>query len=204
MNQKQAKVVQSRLTRKEVSITLQEIKTYVAQTRPGVEEFEEAELSTIVDELLLSSNPQSQSLAVNGELPVDEIVPVDEVTKSAMSVAQKQELITQVATALDVSLSVTQVQEISQKMNWAMSDRTNVKQRIQAAIVAWIDYQTDQDLRQTNEMMQAVEGHLATKLQESNQHFSNKAQQLSTRVGQAVEQFRATETEVLSFFQIPG
>ena len=131
-----------------------------------------------------------------------EIVSVS--TNDELSHTQKQTLIQQVASTLEVNLSVDQVKKISQKMDWSLSDRTLLKDRIQSAIVAWIDYQIEQDKQQTDDMMQEVEEHLVTKLQESNQHFDSKAREFSNRIEEAREKFRATETELLDLFKIPS
>ena len=183
---KEAKIIQSRLSRKGVTISLAQIREHVASNYAGAEaDLTEEQISEIVQKL---SESTAISVASKGEL----------------SEKEKQSFIQQTASSLDINLSLEEIKGISQKMDWAMSDRTSLKKRVQDAIIAWVDYQIDQDKRQTDDMMREVEGHLNTRLLESNEHFNNSARQFSGRVGDAIEKFRATETEILGLFKIPS
>ncbi|WP_414755586.1 hypothetical protein [Anabaena sp. CCY 9910] len=181
---KEAKVIQSRLSRKGVTLSLAQIREHIAEKYDQAEMAEDV-ISKIVEDLAGSS----------------EMVPIE---KSELSHTQKQTLIQQVASTLDINLSLEQITGISKKMNWALSDRASLKERVRDAIIAWVDYQIEQDKRQTDEMMREVEGHLVTRLQESNQHFNNRARDFSERVSDAVEKFRTTETEILDLFKVPN
>ena len=183
MSQNQAKVIQSRLKNRGKKFTLEQLRTYIF-THYHDEELTEDQMSAIVEKLSGSS-----------------MVPVG---ADELSHSQKQALIQQVASALEVALPIEQIKQISQKIDWAIASRVSLKDQIQAAIIAWVDYQIDQDNRQTDEMMQAVESHLTMRLQESNQHFNHKAFQFSKQVDEAVEKFRTTEAEILSIFKIPS
>jgi pantothenate synthetase len=188
--EKQLKLIQSRLTRKQVPVSLPQIRKHITDTRPGIEEFEfdEAELATIVDELLSTFS---------------QMVPV-EPTDSTLSQRDKQELIQQVASTLDVQIPVNEIKLISQKMNWALSDRASLKEKIKSAIIAWIDHHIDQDFQETDSLIEDVQNHLASKLNESNRHFTQKAERFSLDVEKAVNNFRTTEATVLGFFKIPS
>jgi hypothetical protein len=191
MNQNQVKLIQSRLKSRGARFTLEAIRTFIF-TNYHDEELTEDQISAIVEKMLSE---------------LSEIVPASvetEPTDSTLSLREKQELIEQVASTLDINLPVQEIKSISQKMDWALSDRASLKDRIKSAIIAWIDYHVDQDLEDTDSLIQEVQGHLATKLQQSNRHFTQKAEDFSLEVTKAVEHFRATEATVLSFFQIPS
>ena len=183
---KEAKIIQSRLSRKGVTISLAQIREYVASNHAGTEaDLTEERISEIVQEL-------SESTAILLA------------SKSELSERQKQSFIEQTASSLDINLSLEEIKGISQKMDWALNDRASLKKRVQDGIIAWVDYQIKQDKQQTDNMMREVEEHLVTRLQETNEHFNNSARQFSGRVGDAIEKFRATEEKILGLFKIPG
>lgn len=184
MNQNQVKIVQSRLKNRGKKFTLEQIRTYILANYHD-EELTDDQMSAIVDHLT-----GGEALALSNA--------------SELSQAQKQTLIQQVASTLNIDLPIEQIREISQQMNWALSDRASLKERVQSAIIAWVNYQIEQDKQQTDEMMREVESHLATKLQESNEHFTHSAQRFSRRVSEAVGKFRTTETELLDLFKVPS
>ncbi|ACC81175.1 hypothetical protein [Nostoc punctiforme] len=186
MNQNKIKVIQTRLKNRGKRFTLDQIRKHIIVSNYADVEPTENLISKIVDELSGSS----------------EIVPAS--TNDELSHTQKQTLIQQVASTLEVSLSVEEVQSISQKMDWVLSDRASLKDRIKSAIVAWVDYQVDQDLQQTDEMMQEVEQYLVTRLQEANQHFNSKATAFSGRIEEARDKFRTTEAKILNLFKVPS
>ncbi|MBD2489044.1 hypothetical protein [Aulosira sp. FACHB-615] len=184
MNQNQVKAIQSRLSSRGQKFTLGQIREHIAANYDD-EELSQEQISEIVDKLSGSS----------------EMVPAG---AGELSNFQKKSLIKEIAVELNLNLSFEQIKDISQKMNWALSDRTSLKERIQSAMIAYIDYQVDQDLRQTDEMMQEVTTHLSQRLQESNQHFNNKASEFSQQINGAVEKFRTTEAEILDLFKVPS
>jgi uncharacterized protein YoxC len=181
---REAKIIQSRLTRKGQSFSLAQIKRHISDKYPE-NELTEENISKIVDELL----PQSK-LAVT--------------KTNELSHTQKQTLIQEIASSLDVNLSIDQIKQVSQKMDWALSDRASLRGQIKSAIIAWIDYQLAEDMQQTDDLMQEVEDHFVSKLQESNERFNNKARKFSDRVNESVENFRNTKTEILNLFKIPS
>ncbi|HYX18314.1 MAG TPA: hypothetical protein VE944_28905 [Nostoc sp.] len=193
MNQNQIKVIQSRLKNRGKKFTLEYLRTYVLVDYRD-EELTEDQISAIVDKLSGSDALELANTALSGT----------DSSASELSQTQRQTLIQQVASTIDVSLPVEQIKLISQKMDWAISDRASLKTQIQSAIVAWINHQIDQDKQQTDEMMQEVEQHFVTKLQEGNDHFDDKTRAFSIHVGQARDKFRATEAEILDFFKISG
>ncbi|MEH1822166.1 MAG: hypothetical protein V7L31_24335 [Nostoc sp.] len=184
MNQNQIKAIQSRLKSRNQKFTLEQLRTYIF-THYHDEELTEDQMSVIVEKLSASS----------------EMVPTG---AGELSHAQKKTLIQQVASTLDVSLPIEQIKSISQKMDWAISDRAELKTRIQSAIIAWVDHQIEQDKRQTDDIMQQVETHLIAGLEESNEHFSGKTRAFSRRVEEARDKFRDSEAEILSLFKVPS
>ncbi len=184
MNNNQVKVIQSRLKNRGKKFTLEQIRTHILIDYHD-EDLTEEQMSAIVEKL----SPSSEMVPVNaGEL----------------SQSQKQTLIQQVASTVDVALPIEQIQQISQKMDWAISDRASLKDRIQSAIIAWVNHQVEQDKQETDEMIQQVEEHFVAKLQEGNDYFGDKTHQFSKRIEEARDKFRTSETEILSLFKVPG
>lgn len=183
MNDKQAKVIQTRLKTRGSEYSLAQIREHVGGNYDS-DELTESQVSEIVQQLTGSS-----------------LAPVD---SGDISYSQKQTLVQQVATSLELDLPVDHIREISQQMNWALSDRSTMKQRIKAAIIAWVNHQVEKDQEETNKIMEEVEGALVAGLESSNQHFKQRSQDFSRRVDAAVEKFRTTEAEVLDLFQVPN
>ncbi len=182
---KQVKLIQSRLSRLGVKVSLAEIREHIAVSYNG-DELTPEQISAIVEELSSSST----KLAT--------------VKKSQLSQTEKRALVQQVASSLEIELPVEEIREISQKLNWTISDRASLKEQIGGAIIAWVDYQIDKDKQQTDEMFEDVETHLSTRLNESNQHFKQRTAELSSQLGVVTEKFCATRTEILDLFQIPN
>ena len=182
---KEAKIIQSRLSRRGVSVNLSEIREHLASNGYSDSALSEDQISQVVESFLPTG-----------------IVPADE--PGSLSQEKKQEFIQQVASNLDISLSLDNVKEISQKLDWALSDRASIKSRIQAAIIAWIDFKVDQDKLDTDRLIQSAENHFSEKMQQAALHFDQKTSDFSNRVGQSVKQFRSQEDRFLNLFKIPG
>lgn len=177
------KAIQQRLSRKGLSLSIAQIKEYLLGQYP--EEVPLDDVPKIVDELLA--------------LYAQKIV----LAEQSLTEVEKSELIGEVATTLSVNLSLKQIQEISQGIDWVTTSRKARIEEIESAIIAWIDYRVEQDVQQTDKMIGRIESHLSARLQENNKHFAASVQAFSNRVDKAVESFRTTEAEILELFKIP-
>ncbi|MDZ8138859.1 MAG: hypothetical protein RM049_26745 [Nostoc sp. DedQUE04] len=193
MNQNQIKVIQSRLKSRNKKFTLEQIRTYVL-TNYHDEELTEDQILAIVDKL---SGSDARGLA---NTALSKIVPAD--TSNDLSQVERQGMIEQVASTLEIDLSVEQVKRISSDMDWALSDRAALKKQICTAIIAWADHKFNEDATSTDEMMEEVEAHFLSRLKENNQHFNRKVNEFSGEVSKAINKFRTTEAEVLDLFKI--
>jgi hypothetical protein len=179
------KTIQSRLSRKGVTFSLAQIREYLEQNGYPQSDLTDEQVTQIVD-----------NLSPAGIIPATE--------SASLTQQEKQNFIQEVASNLQINLSLDNVKEISQKLDWAFNDRTSLKAKIQQAIIAWIDFKAGQDKQQTDELIETTQQYFSQRMAESGEYFNTRATDFSKGLEESVHQFRATEDKFLELFKIPG
>jgi hypothetical protein len=133
----QVKLIQARLARKDVPMTSAQIREYLANSRPEVTEFDEAELSKIVEELSASV---AMVPAMDNEILTTTDEPLLPPTESTLTISEKQELVAETAQQIGVTLLGSEIKQIAQSIASGFDSREQLFNEVTNAIVAFVEY----------------------------------------------------------------
>lgn len=181
------KVIQSRLSRKNVQASLGEIREYIAENYGDTEINEEMMKSCIEH---FTKAPLAAST-------------------SDITVTQKQELIGAVAKEIDVAIPVEAITKIANSIDWAIESRAQLMQELRVAVRAWANHKLEQasqlgeQLRQeTEQFFGEIKDTISTAVEEDNRNFETQAESLSNEVNKALSSFRNSKAAILERFKI--
>ena len=183
----QAKVIQSRLSRKKVSLSQPEIKAYVESKHPDVEQLTPEQLDEVTVELIEKHSVKSLSVPSAPNLTVVADAP------SSLTHEQQEESIQKVAKEIDIALPIEAIKSIAGAVNWVLADR----EQIRVEIRRWVDNKLALDARSSEEMFNNLETEFSQKLNENNQNFNARAGKFQQLLAAREDEFRSQVATIL-------
>jgi gas vesicle protein len=200
------KVIQSRLSRRGVNLSLEEIREALRELAvPGIAsnygdvEVTDEMVSEIVQSLTggaITANESAIELA-SEEKP--ELVTTPE---------EKEKIIASVAKEIDISLPVAAIKQIATSIDWAIASRSDLMKQLKVAIQSWAEHkvaQMSEELnKETDELLGTISQTISDSVESDNEHFSRKVKTLQSEIAQRIEAFRSSQAAILGIFKVPN
>lgn len=184
------KVVQSRLKRRGVEVSSEEIRNAIAST------YGDCEDSQITEEMVVQVVEKFLS-TLTVKAP------------STIALSEQEKLITSVASDIDVSLPIEAIGQIATSIDWAIQSRSALMQELRSAIRAWSKqkleeaHKISEDIRnETNQLFAEASSTINEAIAADNEQFTQQAQALKNQMSTAVEKFRSSQKAILDIFKI--
>lgn len=202
-----SKRIQSRLTRKGISVSLSEIREQVNILIPDLENITDDDLNNVISYFM----SQKSALATTNNPDIIEIEnsPVEEEKpssdfKSVLATTPKSELVSQTANSLNIELSTTEIEAIATNFTTSSDDFTTTLEELKNAILAFIAHKVSTNNQIISNTINEIYQTATDGFESNNAHLNNGLSQLNTALNQQSADFKSRLKNTLAKFQIPA
>lgn len=200
-----SKRIQSRLTRKGLSVSLPEIREQVNKLIPDLDNLTDSDLNNVINHFMnqqsaLTTTDDSNIIEVENN-PVEDAV---EEQKPALATTTKNELVSQAANSLNIELSTTEIENIATNFNASSDDFTTTLEELKSAILAFINHKVATNNLIITNTINEIYSVASDGFESNNQHLNNGLNQLNKALNQQSSDFKSRLKNTLAKFQIPA
>lgn len=180
------KTIQTRLSRRGVSISREAIRGAIAPLYP---EGMEIDIDAATEHILSKPAPKGKESV-------------------AITTQEKEEMVVNAAQAIEIDLPIEAIKQIASSIDFAINSRSELLQQLRTAITKWGEEkvreanQLSQKItEETEEIFSEVSGKVNQALQENNRQIEARSQEFVASVNQSVEAFRRDQAKILEIFK---
>lgn len=200
-----SKRIQSRLTRKGLSVSLSEIREQVNVLIADINNLTDTDLNNVINHFM---NQQSALTTANeSTIIVEEQTPVEEQIeeqKNQLATTTKNELVSQTASSLNIELSTTEIENIATNFNASSDDFTTTLEELKSAILAFIAHKVNANNLMISNTINQIYDTATAGFESNNQHLNNGLNQLNQALNRQSSDFKSRLKNTLTKFQIPA
>lgn len=202
-----AKRIQSRLTRKGISVSLSEIREQVNLLISDLDNVTDTDLNNVINHFMsqqaaLTTTNDSDIIEVENS-PAEEEKPTTDL-KSELATAPKSELVATAANSLNIELSTTEIENIATNFNASSDDFTTTLEELKSAILAFINHKVATNNLMISNTINEIYQTATDGFESNNAHLNNGLSQLNTALNQQSADFKSRLKNTLAKFQIPA
>ena len=202
-----AKRIQSRLTRKGLSVSLSEIREQVNVLIPDLDNATDTDLNNVINYFMSQQSalvPADNSTIIEVEnSPVVEEKPRTDL-KSELATTTKSELVSQTANSLNVELSTVEIEAIADNFTTSSDDFTTTLEELKNAILAFIAHKVNTNNLMITNTINEIYQSATDGFESNNQHLNNGLSQLNKALNQQSNDFKSRLKTTLEKFKLPA
>lgn len=200
-----SKRIQSRLTRKGISVSLSEIREQVNVLISDLDNVTNTDLNNVIDHFM----SQKSALATTNNPDTIEIetTPVEDAVdeqKPALTTTTKNELVANAANSLNIELSTVEIEAIADNFTTSSDDFTTTLEELKSAILAFIAHKVNTNNLMITNTINEIYSVATDGFDSNNQHLNNGLSQLNTALNKQSADFKSRLKNTLEKFQIPA
>ena len=200
-----SKRIQSRLTRKGLSVSLSEIREQVNVLIADINNLTDTDLNNVINHFM---NQQSALTTANESTIIEiEQTPVEEQIeeqKPALATTTKSELVANAASSLNIELSTTEIENIATNFNASSDDFTTTLEELKSAILAFINHKVSTNNQIIANTINEIYETATAGFESNNEHLNDGLNQLNKALNQQSSDFKSRLKNTLAKFQIPA
>ena len=202
-----AKRIQSRLTRKGLSVSLSEIREQVNVLIPDLDNVTDTDLNNVINHFMsqqtaLATADDSTIIEVENS-PVEEEKPSSDF-KSELATTTKSELVANAANSLNIQLSTVEIENIASNFTTSSDDFTTTLEELKDAILAFINHKVNTNNLMITNTINEIYDTASQGFDSNNQHLNNGLSQLNTALNQQSADFKSRLKTTLEKFKLPA